>query len=172
MGEMKIELLPHTKLLKKIRYKLTHEYKDIVKKEIDNMLKEDIIYPINQFEWASPMVFEPKKNDPKKLRVYVDFRWLNHVTLANHFHTPFVDKIVNKVERHDCYAHTHVFSRYNQVPIAKEDQHKTTFLCEFGRFSNILMPFSLNNAPTMFSRIVIKAFHKYMYKTMVVYFNE
>ena len=31
------------------------------------MLTIGIIYPINQSEWAIPMVVQPKKHDPKKL---------------------------------------------------------------------------------------------------------
>ena len=34
------------------------------------------------------------------------------------------------------------------------------------------MPFGLNNAPTAFSRITIKAFQEYLYNTMVVYFDN
>jgi hypothetical protein len=34
------------------------------------------------------------------------------------------------------------------------------------------MPFGLKNAPTVFSRIVVKAFQEYIYKTMVVYFDD
>ena len=41
------------------------------------MLIAGIIYPIDQLEWASPMVVQPKNHDPKKLRVCVDYRWLN-----------------------------------------------------------------------------------------------
>ena len=76
MGEMKIDLLPDANLVKKRPYKLAHKYKDIVKKEIDNMLKASIIYIVNQFEWASPVVVQPKKHEYKKLIVCVDFRWL------------------------------------------------------------------------------------------------
>lgn len=52
MGEMNIDVLLNAKLVKKWPYKLAYKYKDIVKKEIDNMLKTRIIYPIDQSEWA------------------------------------------------------------------------------------------------------------------------
>lgn len=77
MGEMKIDLLPNAKLVMKRPYKLAHNYKDIVKKEIDNMLKVGIIYLVDQFEWAILMVVQTKKHDPKKLRVCVHCRWLD-----------------------------------------------------------------------------------------------
>jgi hypothetical protein len=58
------------------------------------------------------------------------------------------------------------------VPIEKEDQEKKTFVLEFGSFTYKVMSFKLKNAPTIFSRIVVKAFQEYIYKTMVVYFND
>ena len=47
MGEMKIDIKPDARLVKKRPYKLAHKYKELVKKEIDNMLTARIIYPID-----------------------------------------------------------------------------------------------------------------------------
>ena len=121
MGEIKIDLLPDAKMVRKRPYKLAHKYKDIVKKEIEAMLAAGIIYPVDQSERASPMIVEPKKHDPKKLRICVDFRWLNKETLIDPFPTSFADEILNEVTSHECYSFTNGFSRYNQVRIAEED---------------------------------------------------
>lgn len=119
MGEMKIDILPEAKLVKKRPYKLAHNYKEIVKTEVDNMLATRIIYPIEQSEWESPMVVQPKKHDPKKLRACVDYRCLNRSTITDPFPTPFADETLNEVAGHECYSFTDGFSRYNQVPISK-----------------------------------------------------
>ena len=88
------------------------------------------------------------------------------------FPTPYADEILNEVAGHECYSFTDGFSGYNQVTIAKEDRKKTTFICEFGSFSYKVMPFELKNALAVFSRIVVKTFQEYIYKTMVLYFDE
>ena len=88
----------------------------------------------------------------------MDFRWLNKVTLTDPFPTPYADEILNEVGGHECYSFIDGFLGYNQVPIAKEDQHKTHFVCEFGSFAYKKMPFCLKNATVVFSRIVVKAF--------------
>jgi hypothetical protein len=54
-----------------------HKYKPIVQKDIEGILQACIIYPIEKVEWASPMVVQPKKHDPKKLRICVDLQGLN-----------------------------------------------------------------------------------------------
>ena len=119
MGEMKIDLLPEATPIKKRPYKLARKYKDIIKIEIDNILTAGIIYPVDQSKWASPMVVQPKKHDPKDLRVCVDYRWLNKATKTNPFPTPFADEILNDVVGHECYSFIEGFLGYNQVPIAK-----------------------------------------------------
>ena len=86
------------------------KYKEIVKKEIDNMLAARIIYPIDQSEWEIPMVFQPKKHDPTKLRIRVDFRDLNKFTLTDPFPTPYADEILNEVAGHECYSFIDGFS--------------------------------------------------------------
>ena len=172
MGEMKIRIFPEAKPVKNRPYKLAYKYKDIAKTEIDNMLTAGIIYLVDQLEWESPMVAQPKNHDPTKLGVCVYYRWLNRATMTNPFPTPFSNEIINEVIGHECYSFKHGFLGYNQVPIAKEDQHKTTFACGFGSFSYRKMPFGLKNAPIVFSRIVVKAFKEYLYKSMGVYFND
>ena len=62
---MKTAIMLDAKPVKKRRYKLAHKYKDIVEKEIENTLEVEIIYPIDQSEWAIPMVVQPNKHDPK-----------------------------------------------------------------------------------------------------------
>ena len=88
MGEMKIGIKPDVWPIKKRPYKLAHKYKEVVKKEIDNMLAVGIIYPIDQSEWETPMIFQPKKHDLTKLWICVDFRELNKVTLTDLFQHP------------------------------------------------------------------------------------
>ena len=87
---MKIDIKPNARPIKKLPYKLAKKYKEIVKKEINNMLAARIIYPIDQSEWENPMVIQPKKHDPTKLRICVDFWDLNKVTLTYPFPTPFL----------------------------------------------------------------------------------
>ena len=95
----------------------------------------------DQLEWASPMVVQPKKHDPTKLRICVDFRELNKVTLIDPFPTPYAHEILNEVAGHERYSFTDGFLGDSQVPIAKEDQKKTTFVCEFDSFAYKVMPF-------------------------------
>jgi hypothetical protein len=58
------------------------------------------------------------------------------------------------------------------VIIAKEDLGNTTFIYEFVYFECRVMVIELKNAPSIFSRIIVEAYQEYIYKTMVVYFDD
>ena len=51
------------------------------------------------------------------------------------------------------------FSRYNQIQIKPEDQHKTTFICPWGTFTYKKMPYGLKNAGATFQQAMNFAFH-------------
>lgn len=108
---------------------------------------------------------QPKNHDPTRLRICVDFRGLNNLTITDPLPTPFANEIINVVG-HECYYFIDGFSGYNQVPIVEEDQEKTTFVTEIGSFSYKVIPFILKNAPALFSRIIVKAFQEYIYNMM------
>jgi hypothetical protein len=46
------------------------------------------------------MVMQPKKHDPKKLRICVNLRGLNKQTVIDLFQMPFADEIINEVTGH------------------------------------------------------------------------
>ena len=58
-------------------YRLPHAYKELVKKELEDMLENDIIETTSS-EWASPIVMVKKKDG--SLRMCVDYRRLNAVS--------------------------------------------------------------------------------------------
>jgi hypothetical protein len=57
--------------------------KDIVKEELQKILRANLIYPISDSQWVSPLVIVPKKNG--KWRICVDFRELNKATHRDYF---------------------------------------------------------------------------------------
>ena len=67
MGEMKIDTKPDVRPVNKRPYKLAHKYKEIVKKEIDNMLAAGIIYPIDRCGMGKSHGRPAKETRPDKV---------------------------------------------------------------------------------------------------------
>ncbi|CAM8990052.1 unnamed protein product [Rhodiola kirilowii] len=147
---------------------------EVVQKEIQKLLDADVIYPISDSQWVSPVHVVPKKTGitveknaegemvttrvKNGWRMCVDYRKLNAVTRKDHFPLPFIDQMLDRLAGKPYFCFLDGFSGYNQIPIAPEDQEKTTFTCPFGTFAFRRMSFGLCNAPDTFQRVVTSIF--------------
>jgi hypothetical protein len=170
MGEMRIPLKLYARLVKQIPYKLNPKYKEKVKIELDRMLEAGIIEPVKESEWIIPMVVKDKKT--REISIYIDLRNMNDACFHDPFPTPFTNEVLYNVGGQEVYSFTDGFSGYHEIQIAKEDHHKTTFATKQGSYQYIVIPFGLKNAPTIFSRVVVKAFKEFLHKFLEAYFDD
>ncbi|GKE12644.1 DNA-directed DNA polymerase [Tanacetum coccineum] len=145
---------------------LNPKVQDVLKNEIVKMLDSGLIYPISDSSWVSPIYVVPKKggmtvvlNDNNELipsrtvtgwQVCIDYRKLNEATRKDHFPLPFIDQMLEHLCENEYYYFLDGFSGFFQIPIAPEDQEKTTFTCPYGTFAYRRMPFGLCNTPATF----------------------
>jgi hypothetical protein len=64
----------------------------------------------------------------------------------------------------EAYSFTDGFLGQHQIKIALKDRYKNNFSIEWGSYQYIIMPFELNNAKTIFSRVVIASFKKFIHQ--------
>ena len=131
-----------------------------VNEEIDKLLKIGFIRPVKRATWLSPIIVVHKKNG--KIRVCVDYRKLNAVTITNAFPLPFTDCVLDAVTGQKLYSFLDGFSGYNQVRMHLNDQEKTAFVTEWEVFVAVVMMFSLKTAPATFKRIILEVFGEYI----------
>ena len=98
------------------------EQMQALREEVDKLLKDDFIYPVDTVEWVSPTMVAPKKDG--RWRVCVDFKPLNTTTRKYPYPLPFIDQILDSVAGHERYSICDGFSGYFQLKIAPEDQKR------------------------------------------------
>lgn len=60
------------------------------------MMEADIIEPVEESDWVSPMVVQEKKQKGE-IRICVDLWKLNDACVHNPFLTPFMDEVLENV---------------------------------------------------------------------------
>ena len=162
--------------------------KEVVRTEVMKLLDAGMIYPISDSQWVSPTQVVPKrtgitvvKNDNNELiptrlttgwRMCVDYRKPNSATRKDHFPLPFIDQMLERLAGRAYYCFLDGYSGYNQIPIAPEDQEKTTFTCPFGTFAYRRMPFGLCNAPATFQRCMMSIFSGLVEQIVEVFMDD
>ena len=64
------------------------------------------------------------------------------------------------------------FQGYHQIPLALDDQKKTSFVTPIGNYHYKVMPFGLKNAGSTYQRMMTKMFESQMGKNIEVYIDN
>ena len=95
--------------------------------------------------WGEPVLFVKKKDGT--LRLCIDYRQLNKVTVKNKYPLPRIDDLFDQMSGERVFSKIDLRSGYHQVTIKEEDIHKTTFRARYGHNQFVVVPFGLTNAP-------------------------
>ena len=72
---------------------------------------------------------------------------------------PFIIQIIDAFVGSEVFSFMDGFSRYNQIQIKLEDQHKMDFICPLGTYAYKKILFGLKNVEATFQQEMIFSFH-------------
>ena len=90
-------------------------------------------------------MFVPKANG--KLRLCVDYRKLNDITIRNSYSLPLMDELRDRVQGAKFFTKLDLRDGYYLIRIKEGDEWKIAFRTRYGHFEYKVMPFGLANAP-------------------------
>jgi hypothetical protein len=92
------------------------------------------------------------------LRLCVDYRPLNAVTIKNKYPLPRIDILFHQLIGAQVFSKINLHSGYHQIKIHAEDIPKIAFTTRYGLFEYLIMPFGLTNALTHFMYLMNSVF--------------
>lgn len=150
-------------------YRMAPPELEELRKQLKELLDAGFIRP-SKTPFGAPVLFQRKHDG--SLRMCIDYRALNKVTIKNKYPIPLVANLFDRLGKARYFSKLDLRSGYWQVRIADGDEQKTTCVTRYGSFEFLVMPFGLTNAPATFCTLMNKIFHPFLDKFVVVYLDD
>jgi transposase InsO family protein len=164
-----IDLVPGAEPANKGVIRLTQPELKELARQLKELLEKGYIRP-SLSPFGAPVLFA-KKHDGT-LRLCIDYRRLNAVTVKNKYPLPRIDDLLDQLQGATVFSKIDLQSGYHQVRVKPEDVHKTAFRCRYGHFEWAVMPFGLTNAPATFQSLMNSVIGGYLDKFATVYLDD
>jgi hypothetical protein len=167
--EFKIELILGTTPISRRPYRMPPNELAELKIQLNELLKKGLIRSSSS-PWGCPAIFVKKKDE--SLRMCVDYRPLNAVTIKNKYPLPCIDILFDQLSKAKVFSKIDLRSGYHQIKIRPEDIPKTAFSTRYGLFEYLVMSFGLTNAPAHFMYLMNSVFMPKLDRFVVVFIDD
>jgi hypothetical protein len=153
----------------KAPYQMSHEELKELKVQSEELFTKGYI-KLNKSPYGAPILFVHKKDGT--LRMCVDYRALNKVTVKNRYPLPRIDDLFDQLSGIKVFSRIDLRSGYYQIWIAEGDEEKTACRTRYGSYEFLVMPFGLTNAPATFCTLMNDIFREWINDFIVVYIDD
>jgi hypothetical protein len=167
--EFKIELQLGTTPIAKSLYWMTQVELAELKVQLKDMLDKGYICQSSS-PWGCPALFVKKKDEA--LRLCVDYRSLNTVTIKNMYPLSRIDLLFDQLVRVQVFSKIDLCSDYHQIKICVEDIPKTAFSMRYDLYEYLIMSFGLANVSAHFMYLMNYVFMEELKKFVMVFIDD
>jgi hypothetical protein len=167
--EFAIELQPGTTPISKRPYQMPPAELAELKKQLQELLDKGFIRPSTS-PWGCPALFVKKKYE--SLRLCIDYRPLNAVTIKNKYPLPCIDVLFDQLVGAKVFSKIDLCSGYHQIKIRASDIPKMAFSTRYGLYEFWVMSFGLTNAPAYFMYLMNSVFMPELDKFIEVFIDD
>jgi hypothetical protein len=167
--EFVIELQPGIAPISKRPCRMPPKELAKLKNQLQELLDKGYIRPSSS-PWGCPALFVKKKDG--SLRLCVDYRLLNAVTIKNKYPLPRIDVLFDQLAGAKVFSRIDLRSGYHQIKIRPCNIPKTAFSTRYGLYEFLVMSFGLTNAPVHFMYLMNSVFMTELGKFIVVLIDD
>jgi hypothetical protein len=167
--EFKIELQLSAAPIAKCLYRMAPVELEELKIQLKDLLDKGYIYPSSS-PWGCLALFMKKKDDD--LRLCVDYRLPNAVTIKNKYSLPWIDLFFDQLAGAQVFFKIDLCSDYHQIKIHTEDIPKTAFSMRYDLYEYLVMSFGLMNASSHFMYLMNSVFMPELDKFVIVFIDD
>ncbi|MCW3101545.1 MAG: uncharacterized protein JWL77_7163 [Chthonomonadaceae bacterium] len=150
-------------------YRMSPAELDELKKQLDELVAAGFIRP-SKSPFGAPVLFVKKKDGG--LRMCIDYRDLNRITVKNRYPLPRVEELFERLTGAKYFSKIDLRSGYHQVRIQDDDIHKTAFRSRYGHYEFLVLPFGLTNAPATFMHLMQSIFDPHLDQFVIVFLDD
>ncbi|KAG8499167.1 hypothetical protein CXB51_005608 [Gossypium anomalum] len=167
--EFGIELIPGTMPISIAPYRMAPLELKELKAQLQELTDKGFVRPSSS-PWGAPVLFVKKKDG--SMRLCIDYRQLNKVTVKNKYPLPRIDDLFDQLKGATVFSKIDLRSEYYQLRVKESDVLKTAFRTRYGHYEFLVMPFGLTNAPAIFMDLMNRIFRPYLDKFVVVFIDD
>nr|GEW66315.1 putative reverse transcriptase domain-containing protein [Tanacetum cinerariifolium] len=158
--------------------KFDEEFSTVIHEHNDNILPHEQLQELLDLgfirpslcPWGAPVLFVKKKDG--SMRLCIDYRKLNHVTIRNRYPLPRIDDLFDQLQGAKFFSKIDLRSGYHQLRVKEHDIPKTLFRTRYGHYEFLVMPFGLTNASAVFMDLMNRIFYEYLDKFVIVFIDD
>lgn len=165
----KIELVPGSFPPSRPTIRLSAPELAELKKQLAELEEAGFIQP-SKSPYGAPILFVKKKSG--EMRMCIDYRALNNITVKNKYPLPRVDELFDQLQGAKYFSKFDLRSGYHQIRIDKDDVAKTAFRTRYGHYEFLVLPFGLTNAPATFMHLMHQSFLKLLDTCVLVFLDD
>ncbi|GJY17023.1 putative reverse transcriptase domain-containing protein [Tanacetum coccineum] len=167
--EFQIDLVPGVAPVARAPYRVALSEMQELSAQLQELSDKGFIRPSSS-PWGAPVLFV--KNKDGSLRMCIDYRKLNKLTIKNRYPLLRIDDLFDQLQGSSVYLKIDLRSGYHQLRVRDEDIPKIAFRTRYGHYEFQVMPFGLKNAPTVFMDLMNLVCKPFLDKFVIVFIDD